>query len=208
MRNNKNPPTPSIDEVEKYLAQWQRLENYKAQDEALKKLFSQFIPQNMLLNDILLKVSTLNDFYSTNIFSVYSVAKHIHSLKNVDERLLNSDTDLVDQIARVEIRGSKKYFYSFATKYCSHHNPESFPIYDYYVERMLMHFKRCDKFANFKKEDLKTYSQFKEILLNFRTYYKLEKYSLRELDRYLWLAGKDYFPRMKSQNTLQPQPDA
>ncbi|WP_249961797.1 hypothetical protein [Histophilus somni] len=74
MRNNKNPPTPSIDEVEKYLAQWQRLENYKVQYEALKKLFIQFIPQNILLNDILLKVSTLNDFYSTNIFSRYYVA--------------------------------------------------------------------------------------------------------------------------------------
>ena len=31
---------------------------------------------------------------------------------------------------------------------------------------------------------------FKNILLEFRKYYKLNKYNLKELDKYLWLLGK------------------
>ena len=72
--------------------------------------------------DILLKVAALNDFYSTNIFSVYPVAKHILSL-NIDDRLMTGDVALVSDIQKVTINGVEKNFYSFATKYCSHHRP-------------------------------------------------------------------------------------
>ena len=34
-------------------------------------LIVDLIPENKLLEDILIKVSTLNDFYSTNIFSIF-----------------------------------------------------------------------------------------------------------------------------------------
>ena len=72
--------------------------------------------------------------------------------------------------------GKKIIFYSFATKFCSHHNDKDFAIYDRYVEKILMHFKKLDDFSkNFtKKEDLKEYSNFKSILFDFRVYYKLE----------------------------------
>ena len=152
----------------------------------------------------MLKVSTLNDFYSTNIFDTYSVARHILDT-NVDSRLEAKDYSLVNDIARVSIKGKVRNLYSFASKYCSHHKPESFPIYDSFVETMLLHFQSVSRFSEFKKDDIKTYERFVEIIRSFQTYYELGMFSLREIDIYLWLAGKEYFPRnYKRRVTRQP----
>ena len=185
-------PTPSKEEVYKYIKKWETLENYVNQENSLKKLFVDLIPENKLLEDILIKVSTLNDFYSTNIFSVFPVAKHILEL-DIDERLKVGDLSLVNDIA--DVKELDRTFYSFATKYCSHHNPEVFPIYDNYVLRVLVHFKKIDHFSKFTHKKKKNYIRFNEVLDEFAKFYELENYSKKELDRYLWLVGKEYFKR-------------
>ena len=190
----KNIPTPCKSEVEKYLKRWNSLENYVLQEKSLYKLFHKTYPRNIDIDDILIKASSLNDFYSTNIFSIFPVAKHILNL-NIDDRLKRGDISLVKDIMNVKIGGKEKRFYSFATKYCSHHNPDDFPIYDNFVERVLLHFKSKDKFDKFTAKDLKDYESFKTILFNFRTYYGLDDYKLKEIDRYLWQLGKKFFPK-------------
>lgn len=133
-----------------------------------------------------MKVSSLNDFYSTNIYSVYPVAKHILSL-DIDNRLNEGDITLVADIQRVKINNVVKNFYSFASKYCSHHNPKHFPIYDSYVDKVLCYFRNLKKFPafKFKNSDLKDYAKFKEILIAFRSIYGLDKFNLKEIDKYL-----------------------
>lgn len=190
----KNVPTPCKNEVEKYLKKWDSLENYVLQESSLYKLFHKTYPTNTDINDILIKASSLNDFYSTNIFSIFPVAKHILEL-NIDDRLKNGDTTLVNAISNVTISGVEKHFYSFATKYCSHHNSEDYPIYDSFVEKILLHFKSKDKFYSFKASDLKDYSKFKDVLINFKKYYGIDEYNLKDIDRYLWQLGKEYFPK-------------
>lgn len=187
-------PAPSVDEVEKYLKQWDELESYHLQEDALDKLFSELAPDNTNISEILLKVATLNDFYSTNIFSVFPVAKHILSL-DIDKRLKAGDVSLVGDIQKVTINGVQKNFYSFATKYCSHHNPLEYPIYDSYVEKMLKYFRNLDGFADFKDDELKDYIRFKGLLVDFRKFYCLEQYNLKEIDKYIWQLGKEYFPK-------------
>ena len=184
---------PSASEVGKYLKSWKNLKNYKLQEDALDKLFFELLPSNEEISDILLKVATLNDFYSTNIFSVYPVAEHILSLK-IDERLRQGDVTLVNEIQNVTINGVTRKFYSFSTKYCSHHNPKEYPIYDGYVEKVLKYFRKTDKFSKFKNADLKDYQKFKNIIIAFREYYGLEEFNLKEIDQYLWQLGKEYFP--------------
>lgn len=186
-------PRPSVSEVKKYLKLWNELENYKLQEEALDKLFFELAPRNEAISDILLKVATLNDFYSTNIFSVFPLAKRILSL-DIDERLKQGDESLVNEIQKVTYSGRTKNFYSFATKYCSHHNPSEYPIYDSYVEKVLKYFRKKDKFAHFKNKDLKDYQKFKSIILTFRSYYGLGEFSIKKIDQYLWQVGKEYFP--------------
>ena len=185
-------PTPSKEEVEKYLKLWDSLENYVNQENSLKKLFIDLIPENKEIEDILIKSSTLNDFYSTNIFSIFPVAKHIHEL-DIDERLQKGDLTLVNDIA--DVKELNKCFYSFATKYCSHHNPNVYPIYDSYLDKILRHFKRKDHFADFKGADLKDYNRYVEILDEFAKFYGIDDYSRKDLDRYLWQLGKEYFKR-------------
>ncbi len=187
-------PTPTIDEVEKYLMSWDSMENYVLQEESLNKLFFETYPENKDISDILIKASSLNDFYSTNIFSIFPVAKNILSL-NIDERLKLGDDTLVNEIALVEYNDGKvKNFYSFATKYCSHHYPNEYPIFDSYVEKVIMHFKRKDKFSKFTSQDLREDPRFKEVVEEFRWYYNLEQFGLKDIDRYIWQLGKEYFP--------------
>ena len=203
MRNNLKIIKPSPLEVEKYLKLWDSLENYTLQESSLRKLFTKIYSANNDLDDVLIKVCVLNDFYSTNIFSPFTVAKHIIDLK-IDEKLLKEDLEIVNKIALVKVNGGKiKNFYSFATKYCSHHNPVAYPIYDSYVEKMLIYCKKKDKFDIFNNEELRSYARFKEILLNFRKYYNLESFNLKQIDKYLWQAGKEYFPKNYGKSLIE-----
>lgn len=197
MKKRPNIPMPSESQVEYYLAKWQGLENYVNQEHALDRLFFDLCPKNNTIEDILLKCSTLNDFYSTNIFDIHAVAKHILSL-DIDQRLENGDLSLVEDIANVNIGNppKKHFFYSFATKYCSHHKPLKYSICDYYVEKVLLHFKKENKQLNcFKAADLKDYSTFIGIIHKFQECYNLTSYNLKQIDQYLWQLGKDYYPR-------------
>ena len=188
-------PRPSKEQVQKYQDRWDSLENYYLQESSLKKLFTKTYPKNRSMDDILVKVCTLNDFYSTNIFSPFKVAKHILEI-DIDKRLKKGDLTLVNDIANIQVNDQKRIvFYSFATKYCSHHRPLIYPIYDSFVEKVLMSFKRKDRFYDFSRLDLKTYTKYREILNQFRIYYGLKDFNLKEIDKYLWQLGKEYFPK-------------
>ena len=190
-----NLEKPSAKQVKHYLAKHETLENYVLQEKALEKLFNLF-PHNTDINDILLKSSTLNDFYSTNIFNTYAVAKHILAIPNLDNRLKQGDISLVDEIKEVTMSdGKKRDFYSFATKYCSHHNPKFFPIYDSYVDKILVALNKAYPFSTFKHKELKNYQRFNEVLLDFNKTFGLDNFSLKDLDTYLWLLGKEIFPK-------------
>ena len=191
---NVDVPGPSIEQVEFYLVKWDGLENYHMQEDALNKLFFELCPRNTDISDVLLKASTLNNFYSTNIFSIYPVAKHICA-QDIDARLKSGDVMLVGDIQYVTIGDTEKNFYSFASKYCSHHNPLNYPIYDSYVDEVLRYFRNRDSFSDFRDGDLKDYVKFKGILNDFRTLYGLDKYNLKQIDQYVWQLGKDYFPK-------------
>lgn len=185
-------PSPTAEQVELYLREWDGLEDYRLQEDALDKLFLELCPNNTDIREVLLKAATLNAFYSTNIFSIYPVAKHILSL-NIDARLDAGDATLVRDIQSVTINNKTRNFYSFATKYCSHHKPFDYPIYDSYVDKVLRYFKKRDNFSDFKNEELKDYVRFKKILIDFRDFYGLNKYNLKQIDRYIWLFGKEHF---------------
>ena len=69
------------------------------------------------------------------------------------------------------------------------------PIYDSYVDKVLCFFRDRDGFAIFRTEDLKDYLRFKSTLVDFRKVYGLEEYNLKEIDKYIWQLGKEYFPK-------------
>ena len=183
---------PSVKDAEWFLEYWKNLPNYSNQEKALDKLFMGICKRNDNIEDILIKCSSLNDFYSTNIFDIHSVAQHILSLK-IDERLEDGDLSLVDEISHVEVNGKVHTFYSFATKYCSHHNPEPYAIYDSYVEKVLISMNSRDHFMDFKQEELKVYETYMRAIKAFQQRYGLMQYNIKQLDQYLWQLGKWYF---------------
>lgn len=71
---------------------------------------------------------------------------------SIDERLMAGDVTLVSDIQKVVINGVEKNFYSFATKYCSHHRPLDFPIYDSYLDKVLCFFRNRDKSLSLKPQ--------------------------------------------------------
>ena len=195
-------PKPSVKEVNKYLKEWDDNKEYCDKEDLLNKLFLKLCQKNTDINDILLKVTTLNKFYSTGIISIYPVAKHIlDDVTDIDSRLKKGDISAVSDIQSVILGGEMKKLYSFASKYCSHHNSKDYPIYDSYVDKVLWFFKCRDKennkpsFSNFKRKDLKDYAKFKSIILEFRDYYGLTNFTLKQIDQYLWQLGKEYFSK-------------
>ncbi len=191
-------------EVERTLKLWDTLPKYAEHSKALYKLFKEMCPENREMPDILLKVATLNDFYSTYIFDTYSVGEYYHrkgANGEIDRRLNAEDTDcqLVNELANVESGEEEKprHFYSFATKYCSHHQPEKYPIYDRYVSDILVFFRdqsarqNGKPFHKFREKDLfNDYEKFVKTIDAFRTHYHLEQYTYKQIDQYLWLLGK------------------
>ena len=133
---NENLPYPSAEEVRRYRCLWEELENYKEQENALNVLFAGH-SGNTEKKYVLLKVVALNHFYSTNIFNVYAVAKHIVGIRDFDARLRKGNLSIVEELRNKDKNGTGRDLYSFATKYCSHHVPEKFPIYDRYVHKVL-----------------------------------------------------------------------
>lgn len=192
---NMTIPRPTSNEINSCLIIWDNLENYVLQESSLKKLFTITYPDNKEVDDVLIKVCSLNDFYSTNIYSPFTVAKHIISL-DIDIRLSAEDISIVNKIAEIKMPGGKaRNFYSFASKYCSHHKPNAYPIYDYFAEKMLLHFKAVDNFWSFTKDQLKNYQKYKDIILKFRDFYELTDHNLKQIDKYLWIRGKEFFPK-------------
>lgn len=187
-------PTPNKYEVKNYLSKWSKLPGYVEQEHALNHLFHDVFPNNTDLYHVMLKCSVLNDFYSTNLRMIKNgivlMATHIVDL-NTDKALKQGDENIVNQIAR----GLGRDDYSFATKYCSHHNEKDYAIYDDYVKKVLVYFNKLHGFSNFKAGDLRNFAEFKRIIFEFRSYYDLDEFSLKEIDQYLWQFGKEVFPK-------------
>jgi hypothetical protein len=198
---------PSTELIDKYIKLFNNNLRYKPADDAINKLFSAF-PNNKEVEEILLKISVINDLYSTNILATFKMAEHIQKL-DIDGMLRVGNLDVVNQIATGhDIRRTKTKtelnLYSFATKYCNWHNQESYAIYDSFVEKILLAFNRKFKFCDFKQTDLKDFRKFKRILDEFIKHFDLQKHSLKEIDKFLWIYGKEKFPpsyaRLNTQN--------
>lgn len=202
VENNSILDAPTEELVKKYIDKFDLDERYKYGDGAIIKLFEAF-PDNTSLEDIILKVSVINELYSTSIYSVFRVAQHILKC-DVDENMRAGNPETVHQIATGHDIRTKKHnteinFYSFATKYCNWHNQEDYSIYDSFVEKTLMAYKKRDGFSDFKKKDLKDFKKFHQVILDFVEYYNLKGNNLKgnnakDIDKFLWIYGKEKFP--------------
>ncbi|HEV2177175.1 MAG TPA: hypothetical protein VGW33_08240 [Terriglobia bacterium] len=179
-------PTP--DYVQQRVREFDADEKLKRDERAVALVFQQW-PANSDHEQVLVKTVVLNRLYSTNIYAVQTVANHIVGLR-IDERLHRGDTSLIDDIASVQIKGEDHFFLSFATKYCSWHQPEHFQMFDSNVESMLWRYEREFKFGSFRKDELRKYPRFVQIIDLFRSHFGLPDIGRKEVDKFLWIEGR------------------
>jgi hypothetical protein len=184
-------PIPSPERVKDACGKFDQ--KYKIIEDALKELFGQY-PSNANLSHVLLKVVALNRLYSAGVLAVEALADHIHGLRgDIDSALDAGSPEIVDKIAKVTLQRKQFNFFSFATKYCNWHNHEAYPIYDSRVERYLWSLQLHNHFSGFQhRSDIrKNYETFLKIMVDFRTYYKLELFNFKDIDKFLW-ASEEY----------------
>ena len=112
--------------------------------------------------------------------------------EDIDSALAGGVPEIVDRIARVTVSGKKnRYYFSFATKYCSWHKPESCPIWDSRVDRYIHFLKGEPRFAEFfdTGEEYWSYPQFRRLITTFRDCYGVGSFSFKQIDKFLYLYG-------------------
>lgn len=177
-------------------------EHYREQEEVIVSLFEEH-SKNDDLNSVLLKVCVLDGFYSTNLRmqGINDMAKHILKL-NIDNALKQGDPSIVEKIANfANSKGEKVFLYSFASKYCFHHNNDKYVIFDKFAMDTLLDFQKENKFCSFKfsQNSLKNYEFLLKVIDELKAFYALDKFNNRQIDHMLWVRGKDEDEKKKKE---------
>ena len=113
--------------------------------------------------------------------------------ETVDRALETADPAIVEIISRLQIEaaGKMRNCFSFASKYCSFHRPDAYPIYDSRVYRYLRYLEKHGNFKTCIKRSTWTYAEFKADIERLRLTYGLGGYTFKELDKFFWVHGGD-----------------
>jgi hypothetical protein len=184
--------TPTAELVRVRCDEFDRDPSTQLAEDALGQLWAQF-PRNTETAHVLLKVLVLNKLYSAQVrdIDVEILARHIAGL-GIDPLLAEGSPSTVDLITNCD---NLRNYFSFASKYCSWHNPDAYPIYDSRVDECLWSYQKRDGFAKkkFLRKDLWVYPGFCEVVTQFRDFYKLGSFNFKAIDKFLWLQGESLF---------------
>ena len=168
--------------------------DYQFEEESLLLVFEKFNDTNNPYH-LFSRLLALNAIYSTAIDTKklrMLTDTFIEQTKGFNPE--EYDPTIVDKI-RVKFINDHHYDpYSITTKYFSHINECEYPIYDSYVKTMLMWYRYQYSEFCFAIEDLNNYDYFRAIIGNFIKVFDLNC-DLRTVDKFLWTAGKEFFPQ-------------
>jgi len=154
------------------LLQWQ------VTDRALHALQERF--PGFDINATLLKVVAVNQLYGTKVYAVVGMAQHVTEVMQNTSGV--EDADLVEALASLNGRKHRSFASKFAHFFI---DMERFPIYDMFAVKMVAY-------------HLGTQRQVRDLAHPYRCFveniHRLKRNArlfctLKELDRYLWLAG-------------------
>jgi hypothetical protein len=195
---------PSAERVKAACEKYDR--EYELIERSLEELVRQY-PHNTDPRHILLKVVAVNALEHTHIFAIDAVARHIHAdIENIDKAMASGSPEVINQIAKVAIQGKKYNLYSFATKYCSLHNPQAYPVYDLRVDHYLCRLQAQHPFTAFHHAELCDYGKFVAIMTAFRDFHRLGAFSFKEIGKFIHLQGEP--PALPLQEEIQTGPGA
>ena len=183
------------------------LSDYVCKEKHLDELFTTH-HRNTRYDVVLQKVDLLKRAYNAGRFGSEAMARHIvEDIPNVDKLIAKGDPTVVHRIAKLN-----DTYFSFATKYCSFHNPAKYPIYDSWVYDVFSKLRKELTDKPFSKETIKNtewsekqkspcgYELYKEIYDSFIKRYaaNFENKDYRTIDHYLWSSRKMDRPEGKS----------
>ncbi|MBE5890597.1 MAG: hypothetical protein E7282_06460 [Lachnospiraceae bacterium] len=167
--------------------------NEKLKEKTLNDLFREKYT-NKKLQDVLIKVCTLDALYATRIrkADLTKIAEHIIDLENIDGLLDDGNIEAINQIGTTPKEVNNAY--SFASKYCSFHNPDKFIIIDQWSWKALVkianEYHLNTKLAKEWNSKYDSYLKYCDCLNEFLS--KLsKKYTYKDIDKFLWLYGKN-----------------
>src|ERR1700678_3131168 len=180
-------PTPSIESVRTECDAFDREPSTHLAEDALRQLRECF-PRNHDPAHVILKVIALNRLYRARVLD-----KHIEMVacgiaeQRIDPLLVEGSPKAVELIIGC---CSERRYYSFATKFCSWHNPDAYVIYDGNVNECLWRYRKRDNFSRFQRGDLYDYSKLSGIIAAFKGHYELHSFTSKEIDKFLWRIGE------------------
>lgn len=175
------------------------LTDYAEEEVILQQIFPMFSKFN--IGEVLARITLLNQFYSTAIMDIRSVANHIVKVCNVEQRLKCGDLLVVGDIAKVQ-HGIKKWNHaSFASKFANFHNNDAFPILDRLVLDVFCKLRRIGFFqknTKFNEASLRAdYPQYVDVYNEFidlsgigSIVYNGARPNYKQIDNYLWASRK------------------
>ena len=176
---------PNSDLVQRYIARFDN-EN-KSTEQTINWLVKKF-PLNIDFEEIYTKVRVINVLYASRVSAVKRMAENIQK-RNIDNDLKNGHIELVKEISIIPT--IKNLYVSFASKYCNWHNQKAYPIYDSRARKAIIAYRDQEDNFNFKKKELEHYYDFRKILDEFMKHYNLTHFSYKEIDKFLWMRGKE-----------------
>jgi hypothetical protein len=168
---------------------------YSIADMAIQKVV-EGMPNNTSLPEVIAKVSIIKSLYVTPFYDVMSLSEHIINNSGFDLYLDSGNPKSVEIVRsghgiRLKKTGKEIDLYSFATKYCSFHNPEAYPIFYGFVGDLLFRLNlQYGWISKLYKYELNDYSKFKNLLDCFVNYFEIGLHGYKMLDQGIWVFAK------------------
>ena len=150
--------------------------DYVAQEKAILKVVAAC--PGFTLEEILAKASIINDFYSTSVFDILSVAKHFRSVLSANalvDNEGNANYEVLMDMAKVPHGKKPINHISFTSKFARFVRPDLFPIYDGLVADTFCKLKSKGFFkvnTKFTKGLLmKNYNLYKAVYVEFMFFF-------------------------------------
>jgi hypothetical protein len=189
--------------IDNEIAQFDKQES--SVEDTVRSLLIAF-PYNEEFAHVLLKVIVISQLYSARVLNIDAapLARHIASIPRLDHMLAEGLPEVVALIHDCDTTRIK--YYSFATKFCSWHNQDAYPLWDYNVDEALWAYGnkgRKGGFAQFKRKELLDYARLVEIVKEFRDFYGLNL-SPKNMDKFLWRVGASLLQDRKTVPAVAP----
>ncbi len=186
--------------LQPYLERFQLTKGYFTGDKKNFQFFQQH-SENTDRQDVLLKVGSIKDSDFSESQAKEPMATHIISL-SIDERLKSADPQLIHDVSKLAIKEEDREFIGFASKFCNYHRPDSYPIFNLTLTKIISLNDKSDINSDTGKYS-NDYQLFKESVVKFMVDNELEILNYWELNKFAFVYGEDIISKVSRSSQVK-----